>query len=301
MVTIDDNAYLLIPAFARKDYGLRGNELLVFSLVYGFSQDGLSRFTGSIAYVMEWVGIGRRTAIGILNNLCQKGLLRKFVRYDDARLRCDYSAVLPGKRKGRNNAEEEGEKEENNTFCAKVAPRAKIAPRAESAPRAKTAPHNIDISTTSSIRAREEEIIEDAEIVAESAPTGEPQAESDDGVRWEERLYEMGEGWRESVAMKHGIAVAEIDDRIRAFILHQDVNRRRSKDYDDAIRHFNSWLRIVLEAERRERERKEMKMNGRNNYGNQRNHADIARSNHEAAVAAFESLRARNRPVTEDS
>ena len=74
---IKDDNYILIPGWARTQFGLRGNELMVFSLIHGFSQDGTSWFTGSINYIAEWLGASRPTIINILKNLTDLGLIIK--------------------------------------------------------------------------------------------------------------------------------------------------------------------------------------------------------------------------------
>ena len=74
---IKDDNYILIPGWARTQFGLRGNELMVFSLIHGFSQDGTSWFTGSINYIAEWIGASRPTIINILKNLTDLGLIIK--------------------------------------------------------------------------------------------------------------------------------------------------------------------------------------------------------------------------------
>jgi DNA-binding MarR family transcriptional regulator len=57
--------------------GLSGNDLMVFALIYGFSQDGQGCFYGSLNYICETCGISRRTAIYILNDLVERGFLLK--------------------------------------------------------------------------------------------------------------------------------------------------------------------------------------------------------------------------------
>ena len=57
--------------------GLSGNDLMVFALIYGFSQDGQGCFYGSLPYICETCGISRRTAIYILNDLVERGFLLK--------------------------------------------------------------------------------------------------------------------------------------------------------------------------------------------------------------------------------
>ncbi len=56
---------------------LKGLELLAFALVYGFTQDGQSWFSGSIKYVEKWLNCSRPTAISTLEKLTASKLLIK--------------------------------------------------------------------------------------------------------------------------------------------------------------------------------------------------------------------------------
>lgn len=69
---------LVCQSWMRTELGLKGGELMTYALIWGFSQDGQSCFYGSFSYVMEWVGCSRRTAIRLLQNLEEKGLIRKW-------------------------------------------------------------------------------------------------------------------------------------------------------------------------------------------------------------------------------
>ena len=48
-------SYLTIQDWMVTDLHLKGNELLAYALIYGFSQDEQSCFYGSYQYVMEWL------------------------------------------------------------------------------------------------------------------------------------------------------------------------------------------------------------------------------------------------------
>lgn len=89
--------YIQIQGWMISDLGLKGNELLCYALIYGFSQDDTSEFSGSTRYIAEWLNISKRTALELLKTLVQKGLLTKRdvmvkgVRY------CRYAAITdPG-------------------------------------------------------------------------------------------------------------------------------------------------------------------------------------------------------------
>lgn len=59
------------------ELGLSRNELLCYALIYGFCQDGQSCFSGTSAYIAEWLNIDKRNALDVLKRLCDKGLLIK--------------------------------------------------------------------------------------------------------------------------------------------------------------------------------------------------------------------------------
>ena len=70
---IKDNNYLVIQGWMINELNLSGNELLAFAMIYGFSQDQNSEFTGSINYVCKWLNCTRPTAIKSLKGLIDKG------------------------------------------------------------------------------------------------------------------------------------------------------------------------------------------------------------------------------------
>jgi DNA-binding Lrp family transcriptional regulator len=56
---------------------LNGNELIIFALIHGFSQDGESRFCGSLNYISETTNISRPTVIRIIRTLVEKNFITK--------------------------------------------------------------------------------------------------------------------------------------------------------------------------------------------------------------------------------
>ena len=71
---------------------LKGNELLVFALIHGFSQDGESRFKGSLRYLVEWTGLDKSTVIKLLKQLVDKQYINKF-EYEKNKVRyCEYTS-----------------------------------------------------------------------------------------------------------------------------------------------------------------------------------------------------------------
>ena len=66
MKEIRDDNYITIQGFMRTLLGLKGNNLLVYAIIYGFSQTTHQAFTGSQAYLANWCG---STVRGIRKNL----------------------------------------------------------------------------------------------------------------------------------------------------------------------------------------------------------------------------------------
>lgn len=98
-----DENYLVIQGFMRTQLNLKGNELLIYALIYGFCQDG-GEFTGSIGYITEWVGSTKKTIITTIKSLIDKGLLTKEEEVKNGVKFCKYRAVYP-----QENTEKEGE------------------------------------------------------------------------------------------------------------------------------------------------------------------------------------------------
>lgn len=74
---IKPNNYFQVSAWMVQELELKGNELMIYAIIYGFSQDGEGRFSGSIRYLTEFTGSSRRSVINNLNSLVDKGYINK--------------------------------------------------------------------------------------------------------------------------------------------------------------------------------------------------------------------------------
>lgn len=74
---VRDENFFSVQGFMRNRLNLKGNELMVYAIIYGFSQDGNQRFTGSSQYLADWIGTTRRSALNTLQSLVDKGLLQR--------------------------------------------------------------------------------------------------------------------------------------------------------------------------------------------------------------------------------
>ena len=70
--------YIMIPGWMRTELDLKGNELNLYAIIYGFTQDGETEFSGSIRYMQEWLGAeSKQTVFNTLEKLIKRGLVQK--------------------------------------------------------------------------------------------------------------------------------------------------------------------------------------------------------------------------------
>ena len=72
----DDN-FIVVQGWMVNKLKLKGNDLLIYALVYGFSQNLEGKFSGSLKYIEDAIGISRPTVLRSLNLLVEKGLIYK--------------------------------------------------------------------------------------------------------------------------------------------------------------------------------------------------------------------------------
>lgn len=76
-----------------RDFGLSGNELLIYALIAGFSQNRQGAFFGSLAYIQEVTGIRTKyTVLSCLKSLQEKGLIEKRTITVEGVNRCIYTS-----------------------------------------------------------------------------------------------------------------------------------------------------------------------------------------------------------------
>ena len=75
--------YILIQGFMVSELNLKGTELLVYAIIYGFSQTEGQCFTGSRSYLAEWTNCTVRGVAKCLISLKEKGLIDVVCDSDD--------------------------------------------------------------------------------------------------------------------------------------------------------------------------------------------------------------------------
>ena len=78
MSRIKDENFYTVLGWMLNVLELKGNELIIFAIIYSFSQDGESEFTGSIKYLQDFANIkSHNTVLAALNTLVDKNLIIK--------------------------------------------------------------------------------------------------------------------------------------------------------------------------------------------------------------------------------
>lgn len=77
MSKVSDDNYFQVSGWMLNKLNLKGIALEVFAIIYGFSQDGETEFTGSIQYLCDFTGTSRPTVIKALKDLVDQNYLIK--------------------------------------------------------------------------------------------------------------------------------------------------------------------------------------------------------------------------------
>ena len=85
--------YYVVHGWMLDELNLRGNELAVYAIIYGFSQTENQFFVGSHQYLADWTNSTKRNVIRNLNSLLEKGLLQKKEQFVDGVKYVHYRAI----------------------------------------------------------------------------------------------------------------------------------------------------------------------------------------------------------------
>lgn len=93
---LQNENYITIQGWMVNELNLKGNSLIIYSIIYGFSQTDNCKFTGSANYLAKWCGCSRQTVMTTLNKLVEDKLLIKHEEFRNNVKFCSYSVNLTG-------------------------------------------------------------------------------------------------------------------------------------------------------------------------------------------------------------
>ena len=74
---MENTDFLNIQGWMINELNLKGNELIIYALIYGFTKDGVSEFRGSRQYMADWTNSSVRSVQNVVNSLVNKGMIEK--------------------------------------------------------------------------------------------------------------------------------------------------------------------------------------------------------------------------------
>ena len=93
---IKNENFITIQGWMLNELGLKGNSLIIYATIYGFSQTNDCEFTGSANYLAEWCGCSRQTVMTTLNKLVADDLIIKREEFRNNVKFCSYAVNLTG-------------------------------------------------------------------------------------------------------------------------------------------------------------------------------------------------------------
>lgn len=90
---IKKDSFIMLQSFMVTDLKLKGNDLLVYGIIYGYSHSNNGSFTGSLQYLADWTSSTKQAVMNSLKKLEELGLLEKEDWFENSVKRCKYKAV----------------------------------------------------------------------------------------------------------------------------------------------------------------------------------------------------------------
>ena len=95
---MSDKNFITIQGWMRTELNLSGNDLLVYAIIYGITQDGETEFYASQQYLADWCGCTTRGIRKNLDSLIERGLIQVIEHTIGQTVR--YRAVVPNEEVG---------------------------------------------------------------------------------------------------------------------------------------------------------------------------------------------------------
>lgn len=87
---INRENYITIQGFMITDLKLKGNELIIYACIYGFTQAEGQTFSGSLQYLADWTNSSKQSVMKCLKSLVEKGLIVKKDNFVNGVKFCEY-------------------------------------------------------------------------------------------------------------------------------------------------------------------------------------------------------------------
>lgn len=90
MSKVNPDSFIVVKGYMLTEMKLKGNELLVYAIIHGFSQTEDKSFKGSLRYLADWCNSSKQGIQKNLKSLVSKGYITKNDVYVDGVKYCIY-------------------------------------------------------------------------------------------------------------------------------------------------------------------------------------------------------------------
>ena len=93
MGAVRNENFIVEHGWMINELGLKGNDLRIYAIIYGFSQTEGQRFTGGLQYLADWVSGTKQGVLKNLKTLLEKGYIEKQETIANGIKQCSYRAT----------------------------------------------------------------------------------------------------------------------------------------------------------------------------------------------------------------
>ena len=90
---VNRDNFVALQGFMITDLNLKGNELIIYAIIYGFSQVENQVFSGSLQYLADWTNSTKRGVQKNIKSLLEKGFIVKNDKITNGVKHCEYYAT----------------------------------------------------------------------------------------------------------------------------------------------------------------------------------------------------------------
>ena len=90
MELVKSKDFIVVHEFMVRDLHLKGNDLLVYAIIFDFSQTEEQKFSGSLRYLAGRTNSTKRSVLNSLKSLMQKGYIKKEEQIINGVKHCSY-------------------------------------------------------------------------------------------------------------------------------------------------------------------------------------------------------------------
>lgn len=90
---VNAEQYIVLQGWMITDLQLKGNELIIYACIYGFSQAENQVFSGGLQYLADWTNSTKQGVVKCLKSLVEKGFIVKTDKVVNGVKFCEYYAT----------------------------------------------------------------------------------------------------------------------------------------------------------------------------------------------------------------